>query len=321
MSKAVFPKIQLKLVCKLLLGIIVLLAVIRTINIDEVVTLLKNANSVYLLLCAALLNVDRFFMAFKWSLLLKRDRHQNTGFFPLVKGYYLSSIVSPIVPPTVGEDIVRGVSVVKEGFDTKNVVSSIFMERFLGILAMLILAGVTLFLLTFHYHPQTDDFLFFSVIVFIGILIVVITLSLYFPVTGTMHWPSFLRGDGRLSTFVKKTYSSYQEYRHSKALLLNFVLLSVVENCFVVLGVYWIALSIDTETNLVDMMLTVPAITLFSKIPITVGGIGVQEGIFVKLLSLVGILPSEAFAISVIGRLVNIIAVLPVFLFFLLRKL
>lgn len=292
-----------------MLGLIILFVISRTIDIRESLEHLKGANLFYLFLCGALLNIDRFFMAFKWGLLIKN--RGNIPFLPLVKSYYLSSAMSSIVPPTVGEDIVRGISVTKDGLDKECVLSSIFAERLLGTLSMFLLSSLTLFMLSW-YHPETNLILFYTAVGLLVLMALIILLTLYIPFELLIKWFPFLRTSGRLVSLIKESYMTYQSYGHAKALVFLFIFLSVIENCFVVLGIYWIGLAIGTEVRFVDMLLTVPAITLFSKIPITFGSIGVQEGIFVKLLATVGVLPSQAFTISILGRLVNIVAVLPV---------
>ena len=251
-------------------------------------------------------------MAFKWGLLIKIKNQQDIDFLPLVKSYYLSSVVSSVVPPTIGEDIVRGLSVTKDGFKSENVLSSILAERLFGALSMFLLSGVTLFLLTWYY-PQVDRFLFYSAVFLSFILILIIALSLYLPLDRFVKSIPFLRGDGKLASFFQRSYKTYQTYGQYKKRIIIFVLLSILENCFVVVGLYWIALSLGINVRFIDMFLTVPAITLFSKIPITFGGIGVQEGIFIKMLSIVGVSSTPAFSISLVGRILNVLAVLPIF--------
>jgi len=304
---------KLGLGLKIVLGLLILWVVMRSIDIGEFFMLIKDANLIYLLLCGGLLNIDRFFMAFKWGLLLNHKKQRDIAFFSLVKSYYLSSVVSSIVPPTIGEDVVRGLSVSRDGMNTESVLSSILTERIFGTLSMLLLVGGTLFLLTWRY-PQIDRALFYGAITLAIILIFLIVVSFYLPIGRFMQSIPFLRSEGRFVSLINKSYTAYQEYRHSKKRIIIFVLLSILENCFVVVGIYWIALSIDVDVTFIDMLLTVPAITLFSKIPITFGGLGVQEGIFVTLLSLIGVPTTQAFTISILGRVINIVAVLPVFI-------
>lgn len=306
-------KKKLGLVLKIALGLLVLWAVIRSIDIGESFTLVKDANLFYLLLCGGLLNIDRFFMAFKWRILLNQKKEPPIAFFQLIKSYYLSSTVSSIVPPTIGEDIVRGVSVARAGMNTERVLSSILMERVFGTLGMVLLAGGTLFLLTTRY-PQVDHALLYGAIILTIILIIIIALSFYLPIGRLIQSIPFLRSEGKIISMINKSYAAYQAYHHSKKRIILFTILSIFENCFVVVGLYWIALSIHVDVKFTDMLLTVPAITLFSKIPITIGGIGVQEGIFVTFLSLIGVSSTPAFTISVLGRIINIVAVLPVFI-------
>ncbi len=295
---------------KMLVAVGLPILIYKYIDIDNALALMVDVKVGYLFLCALLLNFDRFFMAFKWSLLLNDSCRFSYGIFSLTKGYYYSLLLSPFVPTTVGTDVVRGISVIKDGGDKKVLVSSIVMERLLGAMAQLLLAVFALFLLSLEYSG-IDPFYFYLVFVLILFLAAFTILPLLNAPEKILSKVKVKVPDWKIVVFVKETYLAYKSYRNKKQELLIFFLLSVIESSFSIFAVYWFFRSLGVDVTLYKMMLTVPAAFFFARIPVSIGAIGVQEGFFILFFSMVGISAEEALMVSLVGRVVDITAVLP----------
>jgi hypothetical protein len=105
------------------------------------------------------------------------------------------------------------------------------------------------------------------------------------------------------------------DYSNYKKQLIIFFLLSMIEHLLIVYVNYLIIRGLGFQVSLVSMVYTIPTITFLSRLPISIGQIGIQEGAYVMLLSLVGLSLSDAVTISVVMRAVIFVSVLPVFLF------
>ena len=77
------------------------------------------------------------------------------------------------------------------------------------------------------------------------------------------------------------------------------------------LTVFVVARGIGVEVSLGQMAVLVPPVILVATLPISVAGWGVREGAMVTALGFVGVVPADAFAVSVIFGLALIVVALP----------
>ena len=106
---------------------------------------LRNAN-ILLLLIASLLNiVERFQMTYKWNLLI-RVRGIIVSFGKLFWINSIGSFLGLFLPSSLGTDIVRGYYLVKNNSEKSVSISSVFVDRVLGMFSLLLLGVVSVFL-------------------------------------------------------------------------------------------------------------------------------------------------------------------------------
>jgi uncharacterized protein (TIRG00374 family) len=76
------------------------------------------------------------------------------------------------------------------------------------------------------------------------------------------------------------------------------MLLSVIVQLSAILSIYMIALGFKQNIPFTALLIFIPLTVLFSTIPISISGLGIREGAFVVLFSLINIKPEVATAIS-----------------------
>lgn len=298
---------------KLLLSVLIAVLLYRYLNLHEVVSILRKVQVHYLVIAFLVINADRVFMAFKWRILLKAKR-LDPPLSSLIRGYYLSTFLGPVLPTTVGDDVVRGVSVTKTGIGSDNIFSSIVIERILGMLSLFLLVLVTLGLFVLNKYRYLGYLLIYFAVFFV-VSLAAFHYSLEKKISlGNIH-TRLPDSSNKIVSFLGKIYVSYLDYRNYKKHLLVFFFLSMVEHLIIVYVNYLIIHGLGFPVSFVSMVYTIPAIMFLSRLPISIGQIGVQEGAYVMLLSLVGLTLTDAVTISVATRAVIFVSVLPVFLF------
>lgn len=98
-------------------------------------------------------------------------------------------------------------------------------------------------------------------------------------------------------------------------LLLTIAVLSVFEQMFPIVVLWILARALNTSIGLSMLIVAVPLTVFVSRIPVTVWGLGVVEGANVYLLGLFGVPASEALALSLAARIVDMVSSLPGVLF------
>ena len=127
-------------------------------------------------------------------------------------------------------------------------------------------------------------------------------------------------GGGKITQILNKIYLSYADYQTHKMILSAFFALSLIGHCFAIFVIYFIAKSLGINIIFISMFYTIPTIMLISRIPISIGKLGLQEGAFIALFALIGLSMTEAVTVSILTRIVNIISLLPVFIFFVFKN-
>ena len=295
-------------VSALLIGVIVwMLGGIR-----EVGAQILRINPLYIIPIVALILIDRGLMAYKWGLLL-RGRGIRLPFLRAMMVYCASAIWGLFLPTTVGSDAIRAYSTSRTGIDPKEVVASIIVERFIGFLSALVLAVLSLILLT-HLGYLGDRVIFAWLLgggmllgaVFLFVVSVSETAFLLFHdkvLHGIKHRP--------IAQKLREFHDTYRSFAADRRNLTTFFGLTFAEQLLPILDTWLVARGMGIEVGVLYFAAALPLALLISRLPISIDGIGVFEGMFIVLMSLAGLSAAQAVAIAVVSRILGTITYIP----------
>ena len=291
--------IRLAVTVGLLTGLLWLVA-----DPGELISIIRDVSPVSMVIAVSLSAIDRAVMAFKWWLLL-RARGIVVGRWLATRAYFASSLYGLILPVTVGADIVRIVAFRR--FGLTEITASIVVERLLGAIAMGSVALLSCLLLAstvtdYAVQPLTTWLM----------LIVVISVSLFvFSLYAADHIKLRFR---RVPEKLQQALKAYGTYRRYPLALGVFYLLSVIESLIAAVIAYVISIGIGHPLPLYLLVATVPIALASARLPISLGGFGVQEASFVFLAGLVGVSSTHALSIFLLVDVTMLIALLPALL-------
>jgi len=317
-------KMDGKRIIQILISIALLGILIYWIDLDQLWHTLLNANLLFLGLALVITTVNRILMALKWNVLL-RAQGIYLSWYEVTKIYYTSSFLGVFLPPTVGLDAVKTYYVTtKTGDSVPRVLSSILIERVLGMLTLLIygIIGGVIFVTMYAYvELEIMNLLWmFILLAVLGAGTFVLSLS---KSLSSRVLKVFERFQDK-SKYLKKTagqlerlYRSYQIYSRKKGTLAVFVVLTCVENALPIVRSFIIAIALHAYVPLSYFFVIVPIALLLIRLPISFDGFGIHEGVFVYFLALIGISKDVGFSIGLTNHLVFLIALLPGWVFYL----
>jgi uncharacterized protein (TIRG00374 family) len=264
---------------------------------------------------------------FKWLLML-RLQGARPGFPFLMKTYFIGYFFTVLLPSTVGGDVVRSYYTGKEVGDHYTAATSIFFERFSGILLLLFFAIVTPFL----RWPLLS---YWRIIVPILGAVLLLTILLAYSLSekllnGTVsllqsiarfsrdHFEKvpFLnrtgisvkvvsvgdmlsRRGGKFFRTIRETAGYFREQPSYLAWTVFLTLLFYVITWFNILVAFK---TFRIEVGMFEIVALLPIIMLVSLMPISIGGIGLAEGAYVFYFSLVGVPVESSFIMSIFLR-------------------
>lgn len=268
----------------------------------------------YVALALAVFLLDRFLMTYKWLLLLAARGLD----LPLVRGvtiYCTAMMWGLFLPATVGADAIRGYMTTRERLDGYEVFASITIERLVGFLASLLfgLAGF-LVLTAAGAADGLETVWWLGSIATLGAIAVFVASfneRLFAQLLSVV--PPAWR-ESKIVQRLRHFHGVYRGYGRNRGALAAFFALTLVEQCFVVLATWLTALALSLDVSLLMMAGAVPLSMLVSRLPVSIDGLGVYEGVMVLILSLAGVAPAQGVALALAYRGLQILLWLPFWL-------
>ena len=281
-------------------------------GLREIGRLMAGFAPMFVFLVLVLYQLDRALMTYKWTFLLRR-RGMNLSLFRGMKIYCASMIWGMFLPSTVGADAIRALGTSRAGLDSQEVVASIVVERMIGFLSSLLLGLVSIVLLS-RFGRFDEQFR----IAWLGGGAVLFTATAAFVVSFSRRAFEILHDrilrrfrQNRIMERMRQFHFTYLSYREDKGTLSAFFGMTFAEQFMPILHAWLIARGLGIETGFLFFAGAVPLSLLVSRLPVSVNGIGVFEGIFVLLMSASGMSAAEAVAICLAGRILQTASWLP----------
>ena len=268
----------------------------------EVGALIANVD-LWPMIGAILLSLgDRFVMAYKWWLLL-RSRELAVSLWTAVRCYLASSLYGLVLPVTVGADAVRVLALRQVGM--LEVTASIVVERGLGVIAMGSVGLLSCLLLA----STVTEFQVQSLTVWLVGAIVVMTVLFAASLHSADRWAT--ADTSSTPSRLRKAAEAYGRYRRRPGVLTVFYALSVGESLLSAVIAYVVAIGLGVTLPLSVFVATVPIALASARLPVSLGGFGVQEASFVFLAGLVGVSTTNALSIMLVSEFAMLVALLP----------
>jgi len=235
------------------------------------------------LLVSLLLN---FTSAFKWHVLVS-SRNVDVRLLRLFAYYYIGRFFNLFLPTNMGGDVVRMYKLAKKTGNSKESVASVFMERFTGMITLMVLAAIAFVVSYRTYNMPRITFSFLIMTTALAIIGWLILDTRPFNFVRRL-----LLGRIKLLDKVLDKLSEVQHavisYRHNKGVLWKAFGISVVFYFLAIVNVWVSGRALSPEIQFVSMVIAVPAIMLIMNIPISVGGIGLMEFAYTVVFEIFG---------------------------------
>jgi glycosyltransferase 2 family protein len=303
----------MKFLLKLVITCVLVVLIIWYLGgLEETIAVISQADLRYLLAGVLVLTLDRILMTYKWSLLLQSRGLQ----LPLMRGtkiYCASMIWGMFLPSTVGSDAIRAFMTCRGGLDSSNVITSIVVERMIGFISALLLGLIGLFILdqTGQLDPRFQPVWWMGGVM-LGGAILIFGISLSHSLFDFIYEqiPKRLL-QNRIAIRLQKLHKTYVAYNANKKILTKFFGLTFGQQLLAVIITWLIARGLGIDVGILFMAGVLPLTLLISRLPVSINGLGVFEGVFILLMSLGGVSAAEAVSIAVTGRLLEIVSFLP----------
>jgi glycosyltransferase 2 family protein len=305
---------------KVFLSLALLGVVVYLVDFRKAVDTLLNLNPWYLLPYAALYFLDRALMAYKWNILLVVLKVQ-VPFLILFRACSVAPLVGMVLPATIGGDAFRVYSLARHKLSAQAVLASIVVERIIGFCASLLLAAISLGLVFYLMRDQWTQFAGLGWLLLLLTALTVVAVMLSQGLQG--RWVKGIADRFSRYPLVSKLYAfwaKFWEFRNHRGAIAVVFGWTFLEQLVPVGWNFLLVEALHMDVSFLELLAVIPLIILAIRLPISFEGIGVQEGLYIGLLALVGIPPAQALILSTATRIMNAVCALPWAIHYIVRK-
>ena len=249
------------------------------------------------LLAIALASADRVLMGFKWRQLVRA----GSGVLRLrdaVSIYYQTSFADHVLPNLVTSEALRVYLGRKLSIPAPLLLGSMAIERMMGAVAAIVLAGVGLLVVAAQLEPQMRGAFTEIVVIatFIGALAIV-----------AAWWTPLHRLAGRalrkwippkVFSLLEKLSGTLVAYRAQPAALVLNLLMAVGENLLMILNFYVIGRALGVQLPPVPFFAVIAVTSLVRRVAMYIEGRGLGEGSAILMFTLLGVQKDAAVALT-----------------------
>jgi uncharacterized protein (TIRG00374 family) len=292
---------------RILIGIGLLALVLSFANWHEVGAVLRKVDLAWVAWAFALAMIDRVVLNYRWQVLLAA-RGVQIGFWRLFRVQLAANFIGSFLPSSLGVDAVRIAALCRMGEPAPAVIASAVVDRASIVLATFVLGSATILLLAqTRVPPNVARLVLLSTLV--GVLICAAAL-----LPAVRRWVR-LSLVPRLPERVRHTAHDIAEaalaYRHDTGMWGKVAISTVLTFAVRIAFAKAVVLACGVDVPFTDLLLVIPILWIIVMLPITIGGIGVQDAGYVGLMALLGIAPAVAVSMSLIEHVVTRAAGLP----------
>ncbi|MFZ5896364.1 MAG: lysylphosphatidylglycerol synthase transmembrane domain-containing protein [Myxococcota bacterium] len=266
-------------------------AVLRQIDFGTLKASALGVNATALLAAGFFTVVTPALGAFRWQRVLAHVS-ERVGFGPLVSDLLVGSAYNLVLPTTMGGDVVRALRCSRRVEHPASGYGSVVFERLLGLLALSLAAVLGALLANRGSRGTLTLFCLAS----LGLLLFGLRFAGSILNALARSLDRFARFAGRLREVAHALEGPWANPRAS----LEILALSLVYQVCNLSIVAVVLLGFDEPRWAVAAYLGIPLALLISSAPVTIGGFGLREALFVHILADYGVSAERALLLSML---------------------
>ncbi len=299
-------------VLKIVVSLGLIAYLLNRVGLNQVVEAMRSASANYLYLLIAL---ALYFGAItvgcaKWQILLKAQG-MEVPLGNLLSHTFVGLFFGNFLPTNVGGDLVRGYDLARQTLLPAETAVSVLVDRLVGLIAFVFVA-VVMALLVVYSGGQAG---LWQVVVAAMVAFLGLCAGFALILSGRLRAQARRLFNRALLSSLAPLYdrlsAALSAYRRSYGALAQGFFISVLVLTIGSVVNYLIALSLGGGISLLHIFLFTPLITFVLLIPISIGGIGLNQSAYVFFFNLVNVPEEKSLSISIIMQVIILLASLP----------
>lgn len=284
-----------------------LILVLSFANWKEVWEVLRKVEGRWIAAAFTLALLDRVAINWRWQILLEA-RGVRSGFGKLFRVQLAANFLGQFLPGSVGVDALRIAALCRAGEPAPAVIAATFVDRISLALATLMLGAVMMLLFAHSFIPPKVTEIVFAVTL---LVLAAGAICLYKPVRTWVRLSILPRVPARFRQTLHDVADGALTYRNEYRALGMLVVATLFTFLVRIYFAQTLAFAVGLDLPIVKLLMVIPILWIIVMLPITVGGIGVQDAGYVALMAFLGVPAALAVSMSLIEHVVTRLAALP----------
>ncbi len=280
------------------------------VDLSRVAGAIASANYFYLLLALGLYFLAIAVGCLKWRLLLKAQGIE-VPFASLLSYIFVGIFFGNFLPTNVGGDVVRGYDLARHTERAAEAAISVLMDRLVGLIAFISMATIAAIIAAQVTGLESLRTLMIATLVALVAFVAGFLLLLSRRLRALLERLFHLRLLAPLAPLYRRLSDSLACYGQAYSALLRALLLAVTGLIITNFVNYLVVLALGGGISLLYIFLFNPLIAFVLLIPISVGGIGLNQSAYVFFFNLVGVPEVKSLSLSLIMQVIIILVSLP----------
>jgi uncharacterized protein (TIRG00374 family) len=288
-----------------------LLLVLTFADWKEVGHVLRSVDVIWLVCAFVLAFGDRVVTNYRWQILL-RARGVQTSFMKLFRIQLAANFLGSFLPSSVGVDAVRIAALCRQGEAAPPVIAATLVDRISLALATMLLGALMLLFFAQSFIPEQVRHMVFAATV---VVLALGAFSLRKSVRSWVRLTLLPKVPERFRQTLHDVADAALTYRTEHAAMVKLLLVTLLTFLVRIYFAKTVALAVGLDLSILRLLLVIPILWIIVMLPITIGGIGVQDAGYVALMAFLGVPAALAVSMSLIEHVVTRLASLPGVLF------
>ncbi len=281
---------------KTIVSICLLALVFTHIDFNQAWNQCKNLSLPFIIFALLYYTGCQWLSCVRWQVVLNSSGH-SAPMGSLLSSYFAGMFLNIFLPGALGGDVYRVYRVAKQTKDSEVALVSVFLERFTGLAALSALALIGL-PPAFKLIGRWDIIVLFLACVasLVGAVLLISSPKL---LIWAEPWLEKFRLGKVAERFAKIQILLRKFAQHRQALALSMGL-SLLLQLAIVYYHYLVAQQLKIPISYLELLVFIPIIVVVTLLPISLGGLGLKEGLWVYLFSRIGLSAEQALLLSLV---------------------
>lgn len=287
-------KIKPTVVLKTTVVLAVLAVVFSRIDLSQAWTRFQYLSWPFVVFALLFYTGCQFLICLRWRVVLLSTGHV-VPMSILLSSYFAGTFLNIFLPGALGGDVYRVYRITQQIKDSEVALVSVFIERFTGLAALSAIALVGL-PPVFSLVGRWDIILLFMACVgmLVGGVMLIVSPRLLILAEPLLEKIRL----GRLAARFAKIQILLRKFAQDRQALATSMGLSLLLQISIVYYHYLVAQQLRIPISYLELLVFIPIIVVVTLLPISVGGLGLKEGLWVYLFSRIGLTAEQALVLS-----------------------